>query len=256
MSKILEENIKLLNIKYEPLEIQFEYNGDIIKINDNYVIAKNLKLKQALKDLYLIAFNWDQKFWFIGKAGIKRLSRKIVKTKPSKSIDTLKSELWEYIEMIKDSELKNSIKVFFEKNKMFYETPGAKYNHHNYEGGLLEHTIQTVKLALAVNAVIENLIIDQDLLIAGAILHDIGKINCYEFSNGIIEITDIFHKQEHIIHGIKIISSEIKSVKLDELIHILASHHNTKEWGSPIEPITNEAWIIHLVENMSSKIMG
>ena len=106
------------------------------------------------------------------------------------------------------------------------------------------------------NNVIENLIIDQDLLIAGAILHDIGKINCYKYYNEIIEITDIFHKQEHIINGIKIISQEIKSEKLDKLIHILASHHNIKEWGSPIEPISNEAWIIHFVENLSSKIMG
>jgi len=121
---------------------------------------------------------------------------------------------------------------------------------------LLEHTVQTIELALAVNDVIENLIIDKDLLIASATLHDIGKIKCYETSNGIIQITDTFAKQEHIINGIKIVSQEIKSDKLDELIHILASHHNTKEWGSPIEPKTNEAWIIHCVENLSSKTMG
>ncbi|KKK45923.1 hypothetical protein LCGC14_0999780 [marine sediment metagenome] len=256
MSKNLNENIKSLNKKFESLKIQFELYEDRIKISDNYVISNNPKLKQSLKDQYSIAFDWDQKFWYIGKAGIKRLSEKIVKLKTSKDIDILINELGKYIEMIKDRELKNDIGEIFEKNKVFYEAPGAKYNHHNYKGGLLEHTIQTVELALAVNNVIENLIIDQDLLIAGAILHDIGKINCYEYYNEIIEITDIFHKQEHIINGIKIISQEIKSEKLDELIHILASHHNIKEWGSPIEPISNEAWIIHFVENLSSKIMG
>ena len=188
MSKNLNENIKLLNKKFEPLKIQFELYEDRIKISDNYVISNNPELKQSLKDQYSIAFDWDQKFWFIGKAGIKRLSEKIIKIKTSKDIDILINELGKYIEMIKDRELKSDIREFFEKNKVFYETPGAQYNHHNYKGGLLEHTIQTVELALAVNNVIENLIIDQDLLIAGAILHDIGKINCYEYYNEIIEI--------------------------------------------------------------------
>jgi len=256
MSEILKENIKLLNIKYEPENIQFELQGDIVSIIEEYVISQNPALKQALKDQYVIAWNNVQKQWFIGKAGIERLSRKIIKTKPSKSIESLESELVTYIEMIEEPELKNSIKIFMKKNRNFLVSPGAQYYHHDYIGGLLEHTIQTVKLALAVNDITENVIVDQDLLISGSMLHDVGKMNCYEFSHGTIEITDIFVKQEHIINGIKLISQEIKSEKLNELIHIIASHHNTKEWGSPIKPITNEAWIIHTVENLSSKIMG
>lgn len=256
MSEILKENIKLLNIKYNPLNIQFELQGDIISIKEDFVISKNSALKQALKDQYVMMWNNDQKQWFLGKAGIEILSRKIIKTKPSKSKKSLLSELLNYIEMIKEPELKNSIKTFMKKNQTFFNSPGARYYHHNYIGGLLEHTVQTVKLALAVNDITENLIVDQDLLISGSILHDVGKMNCYEFSHGTIEITDIFKKQEHIINGIKLISQEIKSEKLNELIHILASHHNTKEWGSPVEPISNEAWIIHTVENLSSKIMG
>ena len=256
MSKILEVNIKLLNKKYEPLGIQFEDDGEIIQIKENFVISGNPTIKQALKDQYLIIWNNSRKFWFIGKAGRKRLNRKIIKIAPLKSIDSLKSELLKYVDIIKDNDLKISVKEILEKYKTFYETPGVQYYHHSYKGGLLEHTIQTVKLALAVSNVMENQPIDQDLLIAGAILHDIGKVNCYEIHNRVIELTDIFDEQEHIINGIKIISQEIKSEKLDELIHILASHHNIKEWGSPIEPITNEAWIIHTVENLSSKIMG
>lgn len=256
MSEILKENIRLLNIKYKSLNIRFELQGNIISIIQDYVISKNPALKQALKDQYVMMWNNDQKKWFIGKAGIKILSKKIIKTKPSKSIKELASELVGYIEMIKEPELRNSIKTFMRENRDFFKAPGARYNHHNYIGGLLEHTVQTVKLSLAVSDTTENLIIDRDVLISGSILHDVGKINCYEFSQGTIELTDIFKEQEHIINGVKIISQEIKSEKLNDLIHILASHHNIKDWGSPIEPVSNEAWIIHTVENLSSKIMG
>lgn len=256
MSEILKENIKLLNIKYNPLNIQFKLQGDIISIIEDFVISKNSALKQALKDQYVMMWNNDQKQWFLGKAGIKILSKKIIKTKPSKSIEALAKELADYIEMVKEPELKDSMKTFMRKNLGFFKSPAARYYHHNYKGGLLEHTVQTVKLALAVSDITENLIIDRDVLISGSILHDVGKMNCYDFSQGTIEITDIFKKQEHIINGVKIISQEIKSEKLNELIHILASHHNIKDWGSPIEPISNEAWIIHTVENLSSKIMG
>ena len=184
------------------------------------------------------------------------LSKKIIKTEPSKSIKMLAGELADYIKMIEEPELRGSLNAFMKKNRYFFDAPGARYYHHDYNGGLLEHTVQTVKLALTVSEATENLIIDRDVLISGAILHDVGKINCYEFSMGIIELTDIFIEQEHIINGVKIISQEIKSEKIDALIHILASHHNIKDWGSPIEPVSNEAWIIHTVENLSSKIMG
>lgn len=256
MSEILKENIRLLNIKYKPLDIRFELQGNIISIIENFVISKNPPLKQTLKDKYVMIWNNDQKKWFIGKAGIKILSSKIIKTKPSKSIEVLVGELADYIKIIEEPELRNSINSFMKKNRDFLKAPGARYNHHDYIGGLLEHTIQTVKLALAVSDTTENLIIDRDILISGSILHDVGKINCYEFSQGTIELTDIFKEQEHIINGVKIISQEIKSEKLNDLIHILASHHNIKDWGSPIEPVSNEAWIIHTVENLSSKIMG
>ena len=255
MSEILKKNISLLNIKYKSLNIRFELQENIISIMEDFVISKNPALKQALKE-YVMIWNNDQKKWFIGKAGIKILSKKIIKTKPSKSIEALAGELADFIKMIEDPELRNSINTFMKKKRDFFKAPGARYNHHNYIGGLLEHTVQTVKLALAVSDTTENLIIDQDILISGSILHDVGKINCYEFSQGTIDLTDIFIEQEHIINGVKIVSQEIKSEKLNDLIHILASHHNIKDWGSPIEPVSNEAWIIHTVENLSSKIMG
>ncbi len=98
--------------------------------------------------------------------------------------------------------------------------------------------------------------IDKDLLIAGTLLHDVGKINCYKIEDRKIVLTKTYFEQDHIINGIKLVSRNINSDKLDQLLHIIASHHNLKEWGSPTEPKSNEAWIIHFAENLSSKIMG
>ncbi len=93
-----------------------------------------------------------------------------------------------------------------------------------------------------------------DLLIAGAILHDIGKIYCYDYKQQNIDITEIFLKHEHIIQGVKLVAQFIKSNKIDSILHIIASHHNLKEWGSPVKPNSIEAWIIHYADNISGKI--
>ncbi|MHC1624704.1 MAG: HD domain-containing protein, partial [Methermicoccaceae archaeon] len=88
---------------------------------------------------------------------------------------------------------------------------------------------------------------------------DVGKINCYEYNettHGDFQVTTILREQDHIIHGVKLISQYIKSEKLDDIIHIVASHHALRIWGSPVEPQSNEAWIVHLADNLSSRIMG
>lgn len=64
----------------------------------------------------------------------------------------------------------------------------------------------------------------------------------------------LFIQHEHIIQGVKIVSQNIILIKLDDIIHIIASHHNLKEWGSPAKPNSIEAWIIHYAENISRKI--
>jgi len=100
-------------------------------------------------------------------------------------------------------------------------------------------------------------IINKDIIIAGSILHDIGKINCYQFIDGGIDACGLLSEQDHIANGIKIISQHLSECpELDNLIHILASHHRIKELGAIVEPISNEAWIISVADDLSSKIQG
>ena len=62
--------------------------------------------------------------------------------------------------------------------------------------------------------------------------------------------------RDHIVQGVKLVTSFIQSEKLDSIIHIVANHHAEKNWGSPVQPRTPEAWMIHTMDNLSSKIMG
>lgn len=254
----LEENLKRLNDKYNPIGISFEHDGNIIRIKETtkYILNNLPNVKKELRIKYKMQFSSDL-LWHIKKDGINILKSRSIKTTPTKSIEELSEELNRYIEMINEDDLKDSIKTFLTDNQEFYNSPAAQIKHHAYKGGLLEHTLQTIELSLTIVDNIEDEInINRDLIIAGAILHDIGKINCYELTDDGIEITDIFLKQEHIVNGITLISQYIKSENINELIHIVASHHNIKDWGSPIEPKSIEAWIIHMIENLSSKILG
>lgn len=257
INKNLEENLKRLNKSFNRYDLEFTPEGNAVKVIEHkkYILNNNPKVKEFLRGKFFVEFNNIQK-WHIGQYGITRLSNKIIKAKPSEGIDVLREKLYSFIEEIEEHELKTSIKDILEKHPIFFESPGAKIKHHAYKGGLLEHTVQTIEFSFAITLNLDNkdIILDKDLIIAGAVLHDIGKINCYRAEKGFFEITETFLKQEHIINGIKIISQEIKSKKLDDLIHIIASHHNLKDWGSPIEPTMDEAWIVHFVENLSSKI--
>lgn len=252
----LNENLKKLNEQFNKMGIFFKLDGKIIRIIEEvpFFLNKHPELKDFFKKKYSMKFD-NENLWYIGKVGVKLLKSRRIKTKPINSVEELKKKLGTYIEMINEIKLRDSIKNLFIKFPKFYEAPAAKIKHHAYKGGLLEHIIQVIDFSLAIiEQLDDDIIIERDLIIAGAILHDIGKINCYNYSNGFIDITDIFIEQEHIINGVKLLSQNIESEKLDNLIHIIASHHNTKEWGSPISPNSNEAWIIHCIENLSSKI--
>ncbi|WNZ28660.1 MAG: HD domain-containing protein [Candidatus Bathyarchaeota archaeon] len=254
----LDENLQRLNKAYNSKGLSFKKDGDYIRIFEKkpYLFNEFETLKALLKNNFDLKFN-PNLIWHFDNSGIEKLSNKKLKWQPFKDVGTLKKELNGHIEKIQEEEMKGSITKFFENNPCFFDAPASTGYHHAYVGGLLEHSVQTADLALVLaNNLHEDININFDLVIAGSILHDIGKMNCYEYLGGNIGITRMYNLQDHIINGIKLASLNINSTKLDDLLHIIASHHNLKDWGSPIQPQSNEAWIIHNIENLSAKIMG
>jgi 3'-5' exoribonuclease len=137
--------------------------------------------------------------------------------------------------------------------------PAAKTMHHVYLGGLLEHSLAVADLAEDVCRRYPGL--DRDLLVAGALLHDLGKTAelCFDRT---FDYTDEGKLLGHIVIGVEMLEEKIRSVpgfprRLTMLLkHLLLSHHGQYEFGSPKRPKTLEAVILNYLDDLDSKING
>jgi len=141
----------------------------------------------------------------------------------------------------------------------FKKAPAAKYLHHSYLGGLLEHTLSVAKLAVDISRHYKEL--DGDLLLSGAILHDIGKTRELSFDLN-IDYTDEGRLLGHIVLGTMMVEEKLKSLKdfpeelSIRLQHLILSHHGELDFGSPKRPKFLEAFALHLIDDMDAKING
>lgn len=165
-----------------------------------------------------------------------------------------------YVEQVKTPCLSALLRSFFEDETLtalFRRAPAAKGFHHVYIGGLLEHTLSVIRLLdLAADHYRG---INRDLLIAGGILHDIGKI--YEFSyERIVEYSDPGRLIGHIVMGVEMVDRKIATIPdfpeqmAMELRHLILSHHGILEYGSPKRPKTLEALIVHFMDDLDAKV--
>lgn len=169
-------------------------------------------------------------------------------------------ELKEIAGQVKDQHLGKLLHLIFEDEriaKLFKIAPAAKSMHHAYLGGLLEHTLSVARLILLVSKQYQN--INEDLLLAGGILHDIGKI--YELTyDRAFNYSDKGKLIGHIVIGAELIEEKIKSLpdfpaELAMLLkHMILSHHGQYEFGSPKRPKIVEAIILYFLEDMDSKV--
>ena len=142
---------------------------------------------------------------------------------------------------------------------LYCQAPAAKGMHHVYLGGLLEHSLALVKLTKTIVPLYGG--INEDLLVVGSLLHDVGKI--YEMSFGrAFDYTDVGKLLGHITIGVELVDEKIRTVEgfpreLAMLLkHMLLSHHGQYEYGSPKRPKTIEATILNYLDDMDSKING
>lgn len=149
----------------------------------------------------------------------------------------------------------NSDQEMLEKYLLFPASVGV---HHVYIGGLLEHSLSLAKMGkYAVDIMGGN----RDIVIAGSLLHDIGKIEEIDIRGG-FKYSDKGRLLGHITLGVMILDSFIN--KIEEfpadmaavLKHITISHHGTEEWGSPRKPMCIEALMVHYFDNLDAKIAG
>lgn len=135
------------------------------------------------------------------------------------------------------------------------QAPGGKLWHHNRLGGLLEHTHGVLRLCRMMGRFYPES--DGDLLTAGAILHDIGKIEEFKYKMS-FDYTDRGRLVGHIVIGAEWVTERARQIEgfppdlLDRLVHLVLSHQG--EFGSPVQPSTREAFILHYADLIDSKM--
>jgi 3'-5' exoribonuclease len=187
-----------------------------------------------------------------------------------RDVEEMVNELRADIEMVGDPYFLKLLNSFFYDEgfmSLFKKAPAAKELHHVYLGGLLEHTLEVTKLCMTVVSEQCQLTghgsrvtgLNRDLLITGALLHDIGKV--YEFNyDRIIEYSSQGRLLGHIAIGIALLEERIKGIEgfpeeSGMLIkHLILSHHGENEYGSPVVPKTVEALILYSLDNLNAKV--
>lgn len=163
-----------------------------------------------------------------------------------------------------------ALMMFFHDNERFaadFKTsPAAMVHHHNYQGGLVEHTLEVYNLAELLGKFYGDQI-DRDLLLAGAALHDIGKIKSYVLTTGVSQMTDAGSLLAHVFISASMVSNvwdvlakehqEAGGTPFDAtrkhlLLHAILAHHGRIEWGSPVLPQVPEALLLYLADNTSA----
>lgn len=269
-------------MKIADLEIGKSYT---ITLVINSATARETKMKKPFLSLVFfdgidtIAGNyWD---WSTGKipsvntvvdvlvdvtewAGAKQLNVKSMKLNetrpladfaPSADVDlsAVFKEAYTMAAEIRDDTLRElAVSIYEELHDRWLTVPGARSIHHAYIGGTLVHSCSVAKIAKAIAKQVPDA--NVDLCVAGALLHDVGKLFTYKLTGVTIDMTDVGMLYEHLFIGAEFVGNfaeshvdmeNPKTYKIVQLLrHIILSHHGQLEFGSPVTPMCIEAVIV------------
>jgi 3'-5' exoribonuclease len=144
-----------------------------------------------------------------------------------------------------------------EFRRAYQECPAAVHGHHAALGGLLKHTTEVAAIARTIARACGA---DGELVLTGALLHDIGKLDAYRW-DGLFDYTDVGRILGHVVLGALMLDRRLQAereppctaLERDLLLHIVLAHHGRLEFGSPVQPMLLEAEVIHWADNASAK---
>ena len=173
-------------------------------------------------------------------------------------LDLMKKKLDAYLNSFSDKDVEKITRAVISKFYDKYTTyPAATKIHHEFASGILHHSLAMADLAEQIAKLYPN--VDRDLLVAGALMHDIGKT--VEYDNPLTPVQTVEGK---LIGHISIMYGEFKKVVDDLHIesevpvlleHMILSHHGKYEFGSPVLPLTREALLLSMIDLIDSKMM-
>jgi 3'-5' exoribonuclease len=219
--------------------------GEVARYERNGQLKRQLKLTAPLRVLPTEQFDVEQ---FLPQV--------------DEELDALWSSLDKARNSVRSETLRAVLKLVFgddEFRTRFERTPGSTNGHHAKIGGLLLHTLEVARIATATSRTMRRA--NEDLVLAGALLHDIGKVEAYEIAAGGFGFTPCGLLVGHVVLGVLMLERRLAALgrplcsdaQLVELQHLILSHHGKLEYGSPVEPMTVEAEIVHRADEASAK---
>ncbi|NLW91835.1 MAG: HD domain-containing protein [Syntrophomonadaceae bacterium] len=182
---------------------------------------------------------------------------------PAISLETLKEDFRRLLVSVSDPWMQDLLSRIFAPDLLdrFFRAPAARKIHHNYGGGLLEHTLSVANNCLDMAENYPSL--NRDMLVTGAILHDIGKIYEYEMKPSPRYTTE-GRMMGHIVLGAELVGEHIRSMRAEGLAfpvelewmirHLILAHHGSLEFGSPVLPLFPEAFVLYMMDNLDAKL--
>jgi 3'-5' exoribonuclease len=177
------------------------------------------------------------------------------------AVETMEADLRELVATVQCPHLRALLDSVFsgETWERFRSAPAAKRFHHPYAHGLLEHSLSVAQGVSALASTFPG--IDRDVAVAGALLHDIGKLDAYTSASPEgIEMTDLGKLQAEIPLGYYRVRRAIEDLPgfpdrvAVSLLHIILAHHGQLEHGSPVVPCTREATLVHMIDNLGGRL--
>ena len=174
-------------------------------------------------------------------------------------------KLWAWIDRVRteieSNTLRRVLDVFFGDDDFrvrFERTPASTSGHDAKLGGLLLHVFEVTNIA---KQTARTMHANVDLAVAGALLHDIGKVEAYEIGPGGFTFTSCGLLLGHVVLGSLMLERRLAALgevpcseaQLTELHHMILSHHGALQFGSPVQPMTTEAEIVHWADEASAK---
>lgn len=225
-------------------------NGDYVRVEGTTQLFQGT--------IQLIATN-------IRKAQSNEVSSDDFMTLGSKQIDQLVVRLTAHLRKIRDPQLRNLAECFLMDDdfmRKFSRAPAGVKNHHAYIGGLIEHVVSLMDLCSRIEGLYPTL--DPDLLMMGAFVHDMGKVDELTYERD-LAYSDEGQLIGHLVMAVGMLDKKLKEAERlsnepisDEVVlrlkHMIVSHHGQYEYGSPKLPMTIEAVALHQLDNLDAKI--
>ena len=177
-------------------------------------------------------------------------------------IEVVYKDLYAMALDINDDLLRNiTLQILDSHMSAWYSVPGAKSVHHAYVGGTLVHSLAVAQIAVGMCRYTPAA--NVDLVTAGAILHDVGKLLTYKFDGVTITNTYLGALYDHTYLGARLVERAAepfcqgipeREMKLAQLIHIILSHHGNREWGAVVSPLSIEAHIVHKADHLNANV--